>query len=256
MRIVFFGDSLTEGVVGASYLAVLRTLVARQPELRGAELVNAGVGGDTVLNLARRIPTDVVPLAPDAVVVLVGSNDATTLLTRRSLTLSSFRTRRYFRGEKRIRGAVTPGRFADGLRVVVDELAVRTRARIALCTPPLLGERMDTRTWRVLDEYVRAVRSVAQDRTCDLIDVHADFARALSQPVPPRVPSPLGELRARLLPLTDYEAMARLRGTRYVFDDVHFTAAGAEVVAAAMLRWLVATGRRLETADTTRQAHI
>ena len=55
MRIVFLGDSLTEGVDGASYLRALNERIASDPQLRGATLINAGRGGDTVLNAASRV---------------------------------------------------------------------------------------------------------------------------------------------------------------------------------------------------------
>jgi hypothetical protein len=62
MRIVFLGDSLTEGVDGASYLRVLRGQVADDPRLHSVTLINAGRGGDTVFNVARRVARDVVPV--------------------------------------------------------------------------------------------------------------------------------------------------------------------------------------------------
>jgi hypothetical protein len=49
MIVSFSGDSLTEGVPGASYFDVLKK---RLPE---SELINLGEGGDTVLSLYKRI---------------------------------------------------------------------------------------------------------------------------------------------------------------------------------------------------------
>jgi hypothetical protein len=45
MRIAFFGDSLTSGVPGSSYVAILRE---RSPD---DTLVNNGKGNDTVVSL-------------------------------------------------------------------------------------------------------------------------------------------------------------------------------------------------------------
>ncbi|HEX6123444.1 MAG TPA: GDSL-type esterase/lipase family protein [Ktedonobacterales bacterium] len=240
MRIVFLGDSLTEGRDGASYLAVLRRRAAEEAAPRGVELVNAGVGGDTVLNLLRRVPVDVVPLAPAWVVVLIGVNDATTALARRRPpTMRTLATRRYFQREKHIRGAVTPARYTDGLRLLVETLRARTAARIALCTPPTIGESLAARSWRLLDQYAAAVRLVADERGCALIEVHAAFARALAA-LPPRPLATrlLGPLRARALPSGDFEAIARARGLTYTYDGVHLTAAGAALVAETLYAWL------------------
>jgi lysophospholipase L1-like esterase len=144
MRIVFLGDSLTEGVDGASYLRVLRKRVASDPRMRGVELVNAGGGGDTVLNLSRRVARDVIPRPPDWVVIFVGVNDFRTWYVRRSLpTIKNLGSAYYFLRRKGIWRAVTPRRYEGGLRTLIDALRLRTRARIAVCTPATASEWLD-----------------------------------------------------------------------------------------------------------------
>lgn len=244
MRIVFLGDSLTEGVDGVSYLRLLRERAAREPALRSVELINAGVGGDTVVNLPRRVSRDVVPLQPDWIVVFIGVNDCMTLLLKqRPPTLSAMRSRRYFLREKGVHGAITPIRFRDGLRALVDGLNNRTSARIALCTPAVFGERLSSRSWRLLDEYVAITRMVASERGCQLIDVHAAFARELAELTPLRPASRLTRWRMRHRPTSSYEILAAARGQRFVYDDVHFSARGAALVADVMLDWLRAVAR-------------
>lgn len=239
MRIVFLGDSLTEGVDGVSYLRLLHERATHDPQLRSVELVNAGVGGDTVLNLPRRVSRDVVPLQPDWVVVFIGVNDCMTLLLRqRPPTVGAIRSRRYFQREKGVRGSVTPARFRDGLRSLVDGLHSRTSARVALCTPAVFGERLASHAWRLLDEYVAITRMVASERGCALIDVHAAFARELAELPPLRPASRLARWRIRRRPTSTYEILAAARGQRFVYDDVHFSARGAALVADVMFEWL------------------
>ncbi|HZC76499.1 MAG TPA: GDSL-type esterase/lipase family protein [Ktedonobacterales bacterium] len=238
MRVVFFGDSLTEGTNGASYLRLLAERVRAEQALAAVELVNAGVGGDTVVNLLRRMKRAVVAQAPDWVVVFIGCNDCMTWQVRRSLLPAGIASRRYFRRHKDVREALSPVRFRDGLRMLVDALRERLAARIALCTPATIGESLTARPWRRLDRYAEVVRFVAAERGCDLIDVHAAFAEALaSLPPRPRL-APLRGLRARALPPGDYEAVARARGYRLVYDGLHLTHAGADLVAATMFAWL------------------
>jgi lysophospholipase L1-like esterase len=243
VRVVFFGDSLTEGVDGASYLRILERRLAAERWADGVELVNAGVGGDTVVHLVRRAARDVAPLRPDWVVVFIGVNDCTTaLLPRRPPTLGTLRSRRYFRQQKGLRVAVTPERYQDGLRALVDALARTTEARVTLCTPALIGESPASRPWRLLDEYAAIVRRVGAERDCPVIDVHGAFARALTE-LPPRSPlAPLLGLRARLLrDDADYEMLAQVRGYRLVYDGVHLTEQGASLVAAVFHEWLERT---------------
>ena len=77
--IVFLGDSLTEGKIGASY--VERIQKALGPEIR---IINAGINGDTSQHLLRRLQTDVIAHKPDIVVVQVGLNDMGTANPSRS----------------------------------------------------------------------------------------------------------------------------------------------------------------------------
>lgn len=52
------------------------------PELNNTLIVNAGVAGDSVLEMRRRIDQDVLRLKPDAVLLQVGMNDLTAAATR------------------------------------------------------------------------------------------------------------------------------------------------------------------------------
>jgi lysophospholipase L1-like esterase len=171
VRIVFLGDSLTEGVGGVAYLRLLRERARVDPRLSAVELINAGVGGDTVVNLARRGAQGVVSHDPDWVVIQVGVNDCATWLLRRSpLTPRTIRGRRYFSRIKQVPGAIAPRRHGDGLRVLIADLRAATRARIALCTPSLYGESPQDRSWRLLERYVEVVMQVATERGCPIID--------------------------------------------------------------------------------------
>lgn len=235
-RIVFFGDSLTEGRDGASYLALLEERVAGDAAMRDVWLINAGVGGDTVVNLARRLARDVVPHEPNWVVVFIGANDHRTWQVRRSLpTRATYDSWRYFRDQKQVRGGISPARFADGLRAVVDQLALRTPARIALCTPATVGESLRAPAWRLLNRYAEATRAVAGERGCQLIDLHAVFAAELAK-LPPR---PLiRRLKTPFIQGEDFEALAAERGYVLTYDGIHFTRRGAALVADTMYGWL------------------
>src|SRR5258708_25680319 len=97
IRVVFFGDSLTEGTNGASYLRLLAERVRAEQALAAVELVNAGVGGDTVVNLLRRMERAVVAQAPDGVVGFIRCNHCMTWQGRRSLLPAGGASRPYFR---------------------------------------------------------------------------------------------------------------------------------------------------------------
>src|SRR5258708_15618404 len=119
MRVVFFGDSVSEGTNGASYLRWLAERVRAEQALAAIELVNAGVGGDTVVNLLRRMERAVVAQAPDWVVVFIGCNDCITWQVRRSLLPAGIPLGRRFCRHKGVGEAPSPARFRDRLRVLV-----------------------------------------------------------------------------------------------------------------------------------------
>ncbi len=75
-RILFLGDSITElGVKPNGYVALLREqLSARYPDL-GIEVIGAGISGNRVLDLHRRLVKDVIEKKPTIVVIYIGIND-------------------------------------------------------------------------------------------------------------------------------------------------------------------------------------
>lgn len=240
MRILFFGDSLTEGVDGASYLGVLKTYAQANPRLAGIELLNAGVGGDTITNLARRIERDVVPQRPDWVVLFLGCNDCATYLLPRSLpTRSTLRSRRYFRREKGVRQPVSPERFRDGLHIVVEGIRARTPARVAICTPSTYGESLHSRSWRTLGRYAAMARLVAAERACPLIDIRAAFEEQLAGLPPRTLPVLIRSCFVRSPRGVDIEELARRRGFAFTYDGVHYTARGATLVASIFADWML-----------------
>jgi lysophospholipase L1-like esterase len=241
-RVVFLGDSLTEGTHGASYLAVLRRMLAETTSLSSVKLVNAGVGGDTVGNLLPRVARDVAPHDPDWVVVFIGTNDCTTWLIRHGLwrRLVFWRAWRYFPAEKGVTTPMTPLRFEAGLRRLITELRRQSRARVALCTPPPPGIEPRSLRWRLMESYVEVIRRVAAQMDCGLIDLYARWS-ALARSLPRRtVVQRLRSLAGEVWGDggADIETMARDRGYALTFDAIHFSAKGATLAADVMRNWL------------------
>ena len=75
-RIIFLGDSITaQGNDPGGYVAIVRdTLTARHPEL-GLKIIGAGVSGNKVPDLLRRLQRDVLDHQPTLVFILIGIND-------------------------------------------------------------------------------------------------------------------------------------------------------------------------------------
>src|SRR5215212_3269927 len=194
--LICFGDSLTEGTIGASYVDILRQ---RLPA--AIRVINAGINGDTTINLLRRFERDVVPYRPDLVIILVGLNDLTTAYGWPS-------NRAYYRFIKRVPIALTPALFARAYQRLIAELCQHTTAQLALCTLTTVGEQPDDPFQVYIDAYSTVVRALAQREHLPLIDLRQAFRAALRED--PRDGPPYHIWT----PLLDTAAI-RLRGRTY-----------------------------------------
>lgn len=83
MRIVFFGDSITdcdrdrtdETSLGNGYVKVLADKLRPIYPDMDIELYNKGISGNEVCDLLARVQRDVIDLKPDAVVMMIGINN-------------------------------------------------------------------------------------------------------------------------------------------------------------------------------------
>lgn len=83
MKIVFFGDSITDGgrnredekSLGTGYVRILADKLRPLYPESELQLVNKGVSGDEVGDLLARMKRDVLDLKPDAAVVMAGVNN-------------------------------------------------------------------------------------------------------------------------------------------------------------------------------------
>jgi len=225
--LVCFGDSLTEGAIGVSYVELLRQRLP--PAVR---VINAGINGDTTINLLRRVERDVVPYRPDLIVLLVGLNDLSTAYGWRS-------NRAYYRAIKRVHVELTPARFAALYRQLIARLHERTGAKLALCTLTTVGERLDHPFQAYLDAYSTIIRALAEQEQLQLIDLRSAFRAALAEQ--PRdgpayhIWTPLLDWAVIGLRGRTYADLTARRGYRLLCDGAHLADAGAALVAETML---------------------
>lgn len=83
MRIVFFGDSITDcdrdrsdnKSLGNGYVKILADKLRPIYPDMDIDLINKGVSGNEVCDLLARVQSDVIDLQPDAVVMMIGINN-------------------------------------------------------------------------------------------------------------------------------------------------------------------------------------
>ena len=158
LRVIFFGDSITEaGVLPTGYITQLRGMLPAEK----FDLIGAGIGGNKVYDLYLRLERDVLSKSPDVVVVFIGVNDV---------------------WHKRMMGT---GTDADKFVAFYDALIAKMQekgARVILATPALIGEKTDCTNDLdgELNHYAQLVRDVAASHHCTLVDLRAEFLNYLA----------------------------------------------------------------------------
>ena len=163
-RIIFFGDSITEqGVKPNGYVTIVGAdLKTRYPDL-GIEIIGAGVSGNKVPDLQKRLSRDVIEKKPTTVVIYIGINDVW------HWNLNSLR-------------GTTKEEFEGGLREIVARIQY-SGAEVILCTPSVIGEKRDSSNAQdaMLKEYSAISRRVAKDRGIRLCDLQTAFVAYLAE---------------------------------------------------------------------------
>lgn len=163
-RIVFLGDSITQAGAGPKgYVSLIRNaLKEKHPDL-GIEVVGAGISGNKVPDLQRRLERDVLKKNPTLVFIYIGINDV-------------------WHGEKNPARGTTPEKFEEGLRDIIGKIQ-NAKARVVLCTPSVIGEKTDgsNNLDEKLDAYSAISRKVAASTKSHLCDLRRAFLDHLKQ---------------------------------------------------------------------------
>ncbi len=226
MKIVCLGDSLTWVGYGGSYF---QSLVPLLPE---HELINAGVGGNTVVNLLRRVEGDVIAHQPDGVFIMVGGNDA--------VSYSQPKTRSYYRQAMELpEGMVTPELFARAYRDLITTL----HAAHILVWIGLEPNEYNATTAAALRDYNASAAQIAESFSVPVLDLMAHFP---PDDLPDRPDLDVGfilTIGAReKRGWNDYETARVEGGFQFTFDGLHLTPATAQRAAELIAEFLRANG--------------
>jgi lysophospholipase L1-like esterase len=221
MKLVFLGDSLTWGGYGGNFVA---EVTKRLPD---HTIVNAGEGGNTVINLLSRLDS-VLEQKPDGIFVMCGGNDA--------ISYSQPDTRKYYRRVQKIPdGIVTPEMFAQNYRDLLTRIQLAyMQAWIGL--PPL---EYNPDTVAALKQYNSLAHDAADSLNIPVLDLMAHLA-------PEQIPSrpPLNQAFINLIGQreksgwSDYESEQKRGGYTFTFDGLHPTPEAAQRVAQLVVEFL------------------
>ncbi len=227
-KILFYGDSITQGVFGESYIKYLdKKIRARFPDLN-YHLINKGRSGDTIYSLLIRVQRDVIPVSPHIIFIMIGAND---ILLKRPENLKILREHS---GIKEQLPAEDVNEFKTSYRKMINLIKNRLRTRIVLCSTGIIGEDLRNRYNRQLIHINIAIRKIALDYHLDFIDVNGAFHRELQgfKPVKDFIPK-LPDIYEDLERLKNISAdkLSKQRGLKVTYDGGHLNSRGAEIIA-------------------------
>ena len=163
-RIVFLGDSITQGGAGPNgYVTMIRQeLDKRHADLK-IEVIGAGISGNKVPDLQRRVDKDVIAKKPTIVVIYIGINDV-------------------WHGQADPKKGTLPEAFESGLKEVIGKCR-DAGATVVLCTPSVIGEKTDGTNGldEKLDQYSDITRKTAKELKLPLCDLRKAFADHLKE---------------------------------------------------------------------------
>ncbi|MCP2332197.1 Lysophospholipase L1 [Actinoalloteichus cyanogriseus DSM 43889] len=220
--VVTAGASMTRGSVSSDWVGALRERLGPA----GIRFVNAGVNGDTSADLLARVDRDVVACDPDAVTVLIGTND--------------------------VRTGVPLDRYRANLDAILARTREGTDARLAVGTLPPLGPDRDSDANRRLPGYNEVIRDLAEQHGVTLLPVGAEVREMLGWTTPPP-PSP-GERAERVgavrptppegaaSPAVSTAARVSSSAGGVYSDNLHLTDRGGTVLVRLVGDWLRGAG--------------
>lgn len=163
-RIVFLGDSITAGgVAPKGYVTVIKNALTATHKDLGIEVIGAGISGNKVPDLQRRLEKDVLAKKPTLVVIYIGINDV-------------------WHGASDPAKGTPKDKFEAGLKEIIGKIKA-SGARVVLCTPTVIGEKkaganaLDAK----LDEYANISRAVAKETGVQLCDLRKAFVGHLTK---------------------------------------------------------------------------
>jgi acyl-CoA thioesterase I len=164
--VVCVGDSITEGVGSADWVAMLR----RRVEQQDIQVVNAGVAGDLAWNVVQRLDS-IIQCAPDIVSLMIGTNDVA-LAPESRLNRLTLRM-------KGVRQPPTLEWFVENVSIILRRLRSETSARIAIVEIPMLGEDLTSKTNERVNRYNEALHTIAAEQAIDCLPLHGRLAKLL-----------------------------------------------------------------------------
>jgi len=222
MHIVFLGDSLVWGKYGGNFVTAVADAM---PDL---QISNAGVGGDTVVNLLRRVDDVLEKYEPDMIVTSVGGNDAVSHYMPK--------VRSYYKQAKGLdEDLVTPDIYEATYRELIAQIQLNFVQVAVLLTPT----EYNVKLIEARQEYNTIAQDVAESMNVPYLD--------LAQHYYPEKPVERGDVDMGFIldigkrsssGWVEFETERAKWGYTYTFDGMHILPKTAQEFATHIVPFL------------------
>ena len=223
--VVCIGDSLVRGQVSVDFVDILRERLG----VEGFDFFNAGVNGDLSYNVLTRLDV-VIARQPDFVIVLVGTNDVNATLTPQMEW--------GYRVWKRLPQIPRPEWYQANMVRIVRVLKEKTSARIAVTSPPVLGEDLASLANDRIRRYSALLFSLAMQEGVTYLPVHERHEEYLERsghvagrPHDPNSMVMWTSLFRHYVLGRDFETVSAENGFVLTTEGLHLNGPGAAIVA-------------------------
>lgn len=166
-RIVFIGDSITDcgrraepEEIGDGYVRLVRDHFICDSPANAPVIINKGIGGNRVTDLAERWGQDVLREQPTVLSISIGINDVWRQLDSQGMD------------------QILPGKFETVYRALLDQ---SSGIRLILMEPTVIEEDPWSKGNELLKPYVDIVHKLAEEYNAQLVPTHQAFLNYLKE---------------------------------------------------------------------------
>jgi len=232
-----FGASLTAGRVSFDYLELLRA----RPALADFRFINRGVDGELAWNGLQRLD-EVIADQPDAVSILMGTNDVNAVLSERN--------RLRYLNFNHLPAEPTIAWYEENMRAIVGRLKKETSARLSLLSLAVIGEDLEHEANQQVRRYNEVIRHIADDEKLDYLPLYERMVawlhdhKADRASLPPRLAykdgfTNVGNAIGLHATGLSWDDVSRRNGLQLTTDCLHLNSVGAGMVADLIEAWLL-----------------
>lgn len=224
MKILFLGDSITQGIPGVSYVDLFE-------KDSGITCVNRGKGGDTVSSLLRRVKYMKDLGSYDAIVLFIGVND---VFGRINWTHKVFKYIRRQVWEKDVES------FEKHYRNLLKTL-LQSNQNILVVPPLLVGEQLQNIYNKTLHVFRESIKTIVKEHEVSYVDVYEAFVEYLQGKESSNyLPHSLVQIYkdTKVSELETLEELSAKRGLFLTLDGVHLNKEGANILASLLNEYI------------------